>query len=127
MRDRSPLVHDRIDVDEHWYGGARRAIVVTWVLLLVVLALGLGFREYRQQQEVHVLHSFTSQLDAETEWMQRSAGTAVRRPYVDRVVTERVAGGSLAACKARTGRDTDESLSRCRSGYDVTRIVREYR
>lgn len=126
MKHGPRLLHDRIEVDEHWYGEARKAIVVSLFVLFLGVSLALGFHEYRRQQDSHMLHAFTSQLDAETEWMQRSAGTTVRGAYVDRVVTEHVPGGSVASCKARAGRDSNKSLSRCRSGFEVTRIVREY-
>lgn len=120
------LVPERNGRRNHRYGQAGRAIIFTFLLLLGLLGLSLGFREYRQQQVLHVLHFFTKQLDAETEWMHRPIGTVTRGPYVDRVVTEHVPGGSLASCKARTRRDSSESLSRCRAGYEDTRIVREY-
>lgn len=126
MRIALSPVSERNRRREYRYGQARRAIVVTSLLLLGCLGLGLGFREYRQQQDLHVLRSFTKQMDAETEWMQRSTATITRGPYVDRIVTEHVPGDSLASCKARTRRDSGQSLSRCRAGYEVTRIVRDY-
>lgn len=117
----------RIEADEPWYKEYRNAIALTGVVFILCFALVLGYQGYRRQQASHVLRAFTTQLDAETEWMEHSVGRPDRHLYVDRVVTEHVPGGSLAACKAKAGAEINERFARCRSGYRVTRIVREYR
>ena len=108
-------------------GKVLRGIAATVVATCVCCALVAGQRACRRQQADHLLHAFSTQLDAETHWMQGDRGRPVRAPYVDRVVTERVPGATAGACKAVHGTDASEDFARCRSGYDVTRLVREYR
>jgi len=117
----------RIEAVGSSYKEVRNAIAVSVLLLIVCLALALGYQEYRRQQAFHLLHAFSAQLDAESAWMERGSGSPARQPYVDRIVTEHIPGASAAACRARIGARIDARYEQCRSGYDVTRIVREPR
>lgn len=114
-----------VDHDEPWYNEPLHVVGVAVVVFAICFALVLAYQEYQKQQAIRELRLLTRQLNSQTEQMTRSLQQAVRPAYIDRIVKEHIPGRSLEACKAETGGEINERFARCRSGYSVTRTVRE--